>query len=230
MKKKPSRFVIPPSYFKEQESSPVAMNPNTVVSESVDPPPLENIEENIQENSGDIPSEIVPEVPERVIERPQILAERNAKKVSALSLKSIQKKQELKKELVANQPDGKNLPVNEFTEESMLEVWNEYSSIIEGEGKYNLLSHLSMGIPKLEGTIIHLEFPNHTIKLEVERARNELLGFIRQKLQNYDVSLSIEVNETAVKRYAYTTREKFEKLKEKNPLIDTLRQEFDLDI
>jgi len=167
---------------------------------------------------------------EKVIERPQILAERNAKKVSALSLKSIQKKQQMKKELVASQPDVENLPVTEFSEEEMQTAWKDYATIVEGEGKFNLLSHLSMGVPKLEGTTIHLEFPNSTIKLEVEYAKHELLGFLRKKLQNYDINLSIEVNETAVKRYAYTTREKFEKLKEKNPLIDTLRKEFDLDI
>ncbi len=136
----------------------------------------------------------------------------------------------MKQELAANQPDAENLPVTEFSEEEMLLAWKEYTAIVEGEGKFNLLSHLSMGIPKLEGTIIHLEFPNSTIKLEVERAKHELLGYLRKKLRNYDIILSIEVNETAVKRYAYTTREKFEKLKEKNHLIDTLRKEFDLDI
>jgi DNA polymerase-3 subunit gamma/tau len=38
------------------------------------------------------------------------------------------------------------------------------------------------------------------------------------------------VNETSAKRYAYTDREKFEKLKEVNPLIDKLRTEFDLEV
>ena len=32
------------------------------------------------------------------------------------------------------------------------------------------------------------------------------------------------------KQYAYTSKEKFEKLREKNPHIDTLRKTFDLDI
>jgi DNA polymerase-3 subunit gamma/tau len=32
------------------------------------------------------------------------------------------------------------------------------------------------------------------------------------------------------KQYAYTPKEKFEKLKEKNPNIDLLRKTFDLDI
>ena len=170
------------------------------------------------------------EIDEKVFERPKILAERNAKKVSALSLKSIQKKHEMKQELVAKKPDARNLPFKDFTEDEMLVAWQSYSTIIEKEGKYNLHSHLSMGVPKLEGSIIHLEFPNNTIKLEVERSKYELLEYLKEKLQNYNVSLSVEVNETTAKRYAYTDREKFEKLKEINPLIDKLRKEFDLDV
>ncbi len=112
----------------------------------------------------------------------------------------------------------------------MQTAWEEYTKTVESDGKYNLLSHLTMGVPKLEGTIIHLEFPNQTIKTEVERAKYELLGFLREKLQNYDIDLAITVNETVEKRYVYTTREKFEKMKEKNPLLEKLRQEFDLDI
>lgn len=234
--KRRKRFVIPPSHFTASTPETLASEEKLAENTEATTPsqsPTEKIEvevsEEVSEENNDPDNGKVAE-PEKVIERPQILAERNAKKVSALSLKSIQKKQEMKKELVANQPSPENLPTNDFTEEEMQAVWNDYAAIVEEEGKYNLLSHLSMGVPKLEGSIIHLEFPNDTIRVEVERAKFELLGFLREKLQNYDISLSIEVNETAVKRYAYTTREKFEKLKEKNPLIDTLRKEFDLDI
>ncbi len=169
-------------------------------------------------------------IDKKIIERPHILAERNAQKVSALSLRSIQKKHEMKQELVAQKPDIKNLPYKEFTQAEMIEAWKAYSAIIEKEGKYNLHSHLSMGVPKLQGSTIHLEFPNNTIKLEVERSKYELLEYLKEKLENYSVNLSIDVNETIAKRYAYTDREKFEKLKEVNPLIDKLRTEFDLDV
>ena len=168
--------------------------------------------------------------PERVIERPQILAERNAKKVSALSLKSIQKKHQIKKEMIAKMPEQKELPTEEFTENEMQEAWAAYAKKVEKEGKYNLLSHLTMGVPKLEGNLIHLEFPNDTIKVEVERAKFDLMEHLRTTLKNHEIDLSIEVNEAQVKRYAYTPREKFEKLMEKNPLIDKLRKEFDLDV
>jgi len=254
MKESPYRFVIPPSYFKSEKFT----SEKITSAGSVVPKPAKKIETDPDSYRDEAEKEIVREPseeiasknkiseeniseekvtqkpnggqPEKVIERPQILAERNAKKVSALSLKSIQKKQEIKQELVANQPDAENLPVTEFSEEEMQAAWDEYTTNVESDGKYNLLSHLTMGVPKLDGSVIHLEFPNQTIKTEVERAKYELLGFLREKLQNYEIDLDITVNETAEKRYAYTTREKFEKMKEKNPLIEKLRREFDLDI
>ncbi len=84
------------------------------------------------------------------IKRPSGLPERNAKKVSALSIKSIQKKHELKEAFVANAPDQENLPTEDFTEEAMIKAWNEFTEIIKNQGKFNLLSHLSMNVPRLE--------------------------------------------------------------------------------
>lgn len=247
-KKKPSpsglaktRFVIPPSHFASEiviekiDATPSVETIENDISTAA-PTPISQTATEVEtthSETKEIPpnSPAVKEVPiEKVIDRPQILAERNAKKVSALSLKSIQKKHEIKKELVANQPDAKNLPTEHFTEDEMKLAWTDYTKKIEKEGQYNLVSHLTMSQPKLESSTIHLEYPNSTIKLEVERAKYGLLEYLRKRLHNYDIDLAIEVNETAEKRYAYTPREKFEKLKEKNPLIDTLRQEFDLDV
>jgi DNA polymerase-3 subunit gamma/tau len=38
------------------------------------------------------------------------------------------------------------------------------------------------------------------------------------------------VNEATAKKFAFTPEEKYEKLREKNPVIDLLRTEFDLDL
>lgn len=233
-KKKPDRFVIPPSFFRTAEKPIVKKKPEPESEEQVAPQAAEPVEDYPDANEGGKPveKEVVNENPpvERVIERPQLLAERNAKKVSAFSLKSIQKKQQLKKELVSNGPDPSDLPVEEFTETEMLAAWKDYSQQIEKEGKFNLLSHLTMGEPQLDGATIRLEFPNDTIKVEVEREKHELISYLRERLKNHAIDLDITVNETAEKRYAYTPREKFEKLKEKNPLIEELRKEFDLDV
>lgn len=246
-------FVVPPSHFKsgaqpekKEITSAGRTVPKPIIQPAEDSPetqaqePTEEInkQESVPENNtpsfskdAEIPEEnpSIPREP-KVIEQPQILGERNARRISALSLKSIQKKQEIKQEQVANQSEIEQLPMEVFSEDEMKTAWQEYTHLVEAEGKYNLLSHLTMGIPKLEDSTIHLEFPNHTIKTEVERAQHELLEFLREKLQNHEIILDITVNEEEEKRYAYSPREKFERMKEINPLIDELRREFDLDI
>ena len=68
------------------------------------------------------------------------------------------------------------------------------------------------------------------MKKEIEREQFELMEYLRAKLNNHFVHLDITVNETTAKKFAFTPEEKYEKLREKNPVIDLLRQEFDLDL
>ncbi|MGK0386539.1 MAG: DNA polymerase-3 subunit gamma/tau, partial [Patiriisocius sp.] len=234
------RFILPPSHFKDVIVSP---------SEILDAPKEVETEIEVKTTKAPNDSNISEQVPSIIVaktEETEAVLETvtqestiqeqvtdvipSKKRVSALSLKSIQKKQELAKELIAKAPNQENLPTKSFTEEQMIIHWNEYTELIKIKGKYNLLSHLSMNVPKLIDGMIHLVFPNETIKLEVERDKFELLTHLRKELQNYDVDLVIEVNETEVKRYAYTTKEKYEKLREKNPNLEELRKAFDLDI
>ena len=87
-----------------------------------------------------------------------------------------------------------------------------------------------MDTPKLINTDIKITFPNDTLRVELERAQYPLMEYLRKTLRNYDLKLDISVNEEVAKKYAYTTLEKYEKLKEKNPSIELLRKTFGLDI
>ena len=108
--------------------------------------------------------------------------------------------------------------------------WKNYIEQLHKKGEKILASILEVDVPKIENTTIHLEFPNSTMKVELKRAQYPLLTYLRKRLNNYDVSLNIVVNETIQKKYAFTAREKFEKLNDLNPVLDILRKEFDLDI
>ena len=68
------------------------------------------------------------------------------------------------------------------------------------------------------------------MKIDLEADQAGLIQFLYKKLKNYSIELKITVNEEASKKYAFTPQDKYEKLKEKNPLIDKLRSSFDLDI
>ena len=224
------RFVLPPSHFKEIAAQ-VQEKLDTTQQEPViaTPPIVQTNQTKEQENQNPCSTQV--DKQETIQQPPPIKEEVSSKKrVSALSLKSIQKKQQLTKEINERIPNQENLPTEDFTQQQMTTHWNAYTEIVKGQGKYNFLSHLTMNEPKLKDGMIHLEFPNQTIKLEVERDKFELLTYMRKKLKNYNVDLVIDVNELQVKRYAYTDKEKYEKLVEKNPNLEALRNAFELDI
>ena len=126
--------------------------------------------------------------------------------------------------------DEEEQPTDNFTSDQLIKSWNSYIKKLETQGKFNLASILSIDAPKVQDSTIHLEYPNSTNKVEIERHQYELLGYIRKELNNFNIDLSITVNEDLEKQYAYTPKEKYDKLKKKNPHLDVLRRTFDLDI
>ena len=221
-KKNNKHFIIPASYFANKGIKPI---PVRVPNQNNNKPSEKGQEtkEALKPVSKDAESF-------KVKEPPRIELKKESKGTSGLSLSSIRTKKEhqiKQMEVVINEED---LPKEPFTENEFIKVWNAYIDELTNEGKHNLASILSIDTPKVKDTVAHLEFPNATNKLEIERHQYELLSYIRKALNNFDLSLSITVNEVMEKQYAYTPFEKFEKLKQKNPNIDVLRKTFDLDV
>ena len=151
-------------------------------------------------------------------------------KVSGLSIKSIR----LKKELLARQQGRKDpeaeIEKEEFNETQLHAAWDEYIHRLKNKGEKILASIMETDMPKLDGLKISLELPAETMKKDLERGQNPLMAYLKKRLKNSLISLEIEVNESTAKKYAFTNIEKYNKLKEKNPLIEKLRSTFDLDI
>lgn len=112
----------------------------------------------------------------------------------------------------------------------MQKSWEEYGKTQDKKGERIIGSMFAMNIPTLNDGKIYLELPNHSMKADMESALPGLFQFLYKKLNNYSIALDIHVNEEASKKYAFTPQDKYEKLREKNPLIDKLRSDFDLDI
>ena len=159
------------------------------------------------------------------------LKDKREAKVSGLSLSSIRAKKLHEAQKKAQQPEPENLPEDPVDEGKLNELWTSFTELTESKGKKILASSLATDTPKLlEGHIISIELPNSTMKKEVERDQLDLITFLRKSLNNYSLNLRITVNEEVARQYAFTPEEKYEKLKEKNPAIDLLRQTFDLDL
>ena len=145
---------------------------------------------------------------------------------STLSLKSLEKeKSEIDHEVVDDEIyDEKNISL-----EDIIEIWDEYAKIQEDKGKYNLASILRISTPSFEKNTIIYTVPNNTTSLEIDLEKQQLLLFFRTKLKS-KIDLSVSVDKKIENKKAYTNKEKFMLLKEKNPLIDNLKNEFKLSI
>ena len=53
--------------------------------------------------------------------------------------------------------------------------------MLQKDGKHNLASILSIDTPKVKGTVINLEYPNATNKVELERNQYDLMMLLERR-------------------------------------------------
>ena len=153
----------------------------------------------------------------------------NSNKISALSLSSIRAKRELEAQLKPLEKNVSVLPTEPFTETQMLEQWIKYANRLGEKGYKILESLLLLDDPKLEGTVIVHELPNESSKIDFEGEKHDLLGYLRGKLHNHNITIEIKINENIEIKKAFTVQEKYERLKGLNPNLELLKKTFDLD-
>ncbi len=215
------------------DCAPVTSESEATESSVQEPSERINTSEEISNQASASQAETIvkaPPVEQPSEEKTEVKNEIAPKKVSGLSLKSIQKKKELeaqKREAKAEEEVVKN---GKFSEEQMQAAWQEFTEEQNEKGEKILASIMQTDTPALMGKNICVELPNETMKLELERVQYHLMGYLKEKLQNTHIQLKVTVNEKAEKKFAFTAIEKFEKLREKNPLIEKLRSTFDLDV
>ncbi|TBX64832.1 DNA polymerase III subunit gamma/tau [Flavobacterium silvisoli] len=143
---------------------------------------------------------------------------------------SIKAKKEIAETFKTTVKEDVHLPNEPFTETEMLEQWLKYAQRMEDKGFRIIASLLTINDPTLDGTTIIHELPNESSKIDFEKERPELLGYLRGKLHNHDIQIQVKVNETLVVKKAFTNEEKYNRLVEINPNLALLKKMFDLDI
>tara|TARA_B110000046_G_scaffold139261_1_gene145702 strand:- start:1052 stop:1738 length:687 start_codon:yes stop_codon:yes gene_type:complete len=186
-------------------------------------------EENIQEKTAD--TKIESSQKELIIIKPEInKGALQSNQISSFSLSSIKQKKEWERQ---QKPDEvtQDLPVKPFTEEQLLSFWDIYKNKKFENGDQNIGSLLNISKPVFNTeTEIQFSVPSDMNKVELEREFTEFIPYLRKNLHNYDLSIKVIVDEKTEKNFIYTSKEKYERLKEINPAIDLLRKEFDLDV
>ena len=76
---------------------------------------------------------------------------------------------------------------------------------------------------------IKLIIPNSFQSLTIEGLQQELLTYLRTKLNNSNIQLVTEIEKIENKKLIYTNSEKFDYLAEKYPALKQLKSRLDLD-
>ena len=231
--------LVPAAYFKTSQTQK-SENAVPIPAEITEPTVITPSEKTADKEEKTTIQEAVAHKEEPIIElkekdpveaTKELLIRERSKRVSGLSLSSLKAKKAHEQQKKEKQQTTEVLPSEPFTEEDLQTHWNAFIKKLENNGKKILASSLSTDVPKvLEGHLVWIELPNHTMKKEIEREQSGLINYLRKALQNFDISLKITVNEEVAKQYAYTPEEKYEKLREKNPAIDLLKNQFDLEL
>ena len=220
-KKKPE-FIIPPAYYRNNSFSiaEVQSPKSQVLSDKVAGSTTKKAE--------------TPQVAS-VIEEPktdnrQPITDNSQPKVSAMSLSSIRAKKEMAEAQKSAVKEVVHLASEPFTETEMMEQWLKYAQRMEDKGYRIIASLLTINDPILEGTTIIHELPNESSKIDFEKERPELLGYLRGKLHNHDITINVKVNETLVLKKSYTAQDKYNRLVELNPNLELMRNLFGLEV
>ena len=147
-------------------------------------------------------------------------------KTSTLSLKSIQKNKEIESE---SEVQDDHFEEKLVTIEDVLELWDEYIQIQEDKGRYNIASILRISTPTLKENHIHYKVSNNTSALEIDLEKHQLVQFLRNRLKA-KIELILTTDKTIDKKLTYTNKDKYNLLREKNPLIEELKNAFKLSI
>jgi DNA polymerase-3 subunit gamma/tau len=119
-----------------------------------------------------------------------------------------------------------------FTFTELENVWTEYSTLKQKEGKHNLFSILNEKKFKLEENYnITLTLDNKVQEEVLIEEKTNLVYFLKDKLKNDILSLKIDVKQLEQKELtAYTDEDKFKKMAEKKPILIELKNQFNLEL
>lgn len=212
-KKKPEGFIIPSTKFVQTSKEQIK----------------EVIKESAQETTVIPKPELSNPIKQpEVFNKPVLKTER--RRSSALSLNSIHKKNEQKKNAIVAKNNEEDQAKETFTQIQFIELWKDYIEYLDKKGEKIMASIMNADVPKVHKNTIKLVFPNSMMKAELVKIKPKLLKHFREKLNNYSIKFEIKVNEENEKKFAYTPEEKYNKLLEKNKALAKLKKTFKLDL
>lgn len=118
---------------------------------------------------------------------------------------------------------------SDFTETEFLTHWKAFAEKVKSENKINLYTLMVANPPKLvENFKVEVVVENGVQSHLLLNEKVDILNYLRQSLQNYQIDLLPIIQTNTIVKKPITDIEKYQAMIAKNPLLDRLRQEFNL--
>ncbi len=120
---------------------------------------------------------------------------------------------------------------NPFDAKSFERCWMNFAAQLQKEGRITLHTAFLKNVPVINDDFsITFTVDSSAVEKDMNEIKTALLSYLRKNLSNYKINLNVVVDIATVNENPYTPSEKFKKLAEKNPLLNDLKQKFDLEI
>lgn len=123
-----------------------------------------------------------------------------------------------------------NLPDKPFELAELQAVWQAFVKIREAQNDSETERMALNRAFDLDGMTIRLALDNKLQEAALNDIKVELMGYVRQQLQNRSVQLEHSVVIADVKKLIYSPQDKFNFLANKNPALHDLRKALNLDV
>jgi DNA polymerase III subunit gamma/tau len=144
--------------------------------------------------------------------------------------KSTEEEDEKKKDLLIAIEDELDRPEDSFNEDDLIFVWDKLKENYKNTSA-SIFTALNTHPPVLTDEIsIEIGVDNLVQKDHIIEQKPQMLHFIRKNLNNYAVTFTVVVKESKKIQKAYLPAEKFQKMMEKNPDVEKLKNDLDLDL
>ena len=120
-----------------------------------------------------------------------------------------------------------------FSQQELEAAWTKSVQQLQQQNKLSSFAHtaLTKSNPVLkENFLIELEIDNEAAEKALDVEKLDFLELLRKELLNTEIQLKTKINFVVDIKKLYTQREKFMHMAEKNPSINKLRQQLDLEI
>jgi DNA polymerase-3 subunit gamma/tau len=107
-----------------------------------------------------------------------------------------------------------------------MQAWRDFTELRKDQlAEYHLLNQPY----SLTGNVITLQLTNPIEEPILQGIKSELVAYLRERINNSTLQVEGEMQQNNKKRKAYTNKEKFDYLVEKNPLLKQLQEKLGLD-